>query len=123
MKMSWLSNCTTVKVTPSANNIISVSNPTGVIPKLVHITSGSTSHARTTLGYVLEGWFTPDFGTVISTYTGGDDGIEHYTPVSETPTQARNYQISTSAISAYRSGAATGFMWDTSTEYTIEIYT
>ena len=120
--LAGLSTCVTVKATPSSTNFLSASNPTGVIPKLVHITSASDSHARTNLGFILDAWFKPERGFAVTTYTGGDNGAQSWSPVEQTPTEVQRFYFSTSSLEFYKGGAATGFKWDTATEYTVEIY-
>lgn len=123
--MQHLTSCQTVKTTPTSNNFISVQNPTGVIPKLVHITSDSDSHARNNLGFVLEAWYVPEWGFMFATASAGSGSntAVMFTPVNQTPTAILTYYLSESTIESYKGDSATGNKWDTQTEYTVEIYT
>jgi len=117
-----LSSCVVAKSTPSSNNFLSFQNTTGAIPKLVHITSDPTSHARTTLGWILDAWFTSEYGIIISTYTGGKNITTRFSPVNQTPTAVCTYYMTDSVLEFYKGDSATGNKWDTSTEYVAEIY-
>lgn len=118
-----LTSCVTAKNYPSSTSFLSFQNPSGVIPKLIHVTSDRASHARTTLGWVLDAWFTPKVGIIVSTYTGGGSITTYFYPVSQTPTEVNTYYITASSIELYKGDSATGNKWDTSTEYIVEIYT
>ena len=120
--LAGLTSCTKVKVTPSSILIISVQNPTGEIPKLVHITSAEDSHARQNAGFVIEAWYTPEFGNMFS--SGTDSANQQYfKPVQQTPSAVSTFYMSTSAFESYKGNGSTIHKWDTSTEYTVEIYT
>lgn len=122
--LAGLSNCVTVKGTPSAITMLSVSNPTGQIPKLVHVKCPSESTPVTDKGWVLECWYTPDCG-ILNTKNGSSGVATGYyqTSVQQTPTAVNNYCLTASTIELYKgTGSATG-KWSTDTEYTVEIYT
>ena len=122
--LAGLSNCKTTKATPASTSIFEIANQTGVMPKLVHISCSSDSHAIINNGYVVEAWYTQNFGTMATRNgsTGGNVLYWQY-PTEEKTTQRDKYYLSESEISLNQGNATSTGRWSTLTEYTVEIYT
>lgn len=121
--LAGLTSCTRVKQTPSAITILSITNPTGQIPKLVHVYCADDSQAVTADGYAYECWYTPTDGVLLT--TNGSTGVNasySETPVQQTPTSVDTYYLSASTIELYKGNGSISSRWNTNTEYTIEIY-
>lgn len=121
--VNGLTKCVQVKATPNSTNILQVSNPTGMIPKLVHVKCDHNSSAYADDGSIKEGWFIQSFG-FIYTRNGstGDNVIYGSLPVQQTPTSNSTYFFSANNIELYKGAGTLTGLWSTSTEYTVEIY-
>ena len=112
-----------IKATPSAEKMLSVQNPLGIIPKYVHIACDHDSVPYTTNGYLKELWLNDSFGMGVG--TNGSTGVNSYggyKTVSQTPTQNEAFYLSVSEISIYKGSGTVSNRWHTGTEYTVHIY-
>lgn len=118
-----LSSCATVSATPSAT-MISVANPTGEIPKLIHIYCAHDAAPYSSIGYIREIWADTYHGLIYTTNgSSGVDQIDYLNHVEQTPTAVREYCLTANTIEVYKGAGSVTARWHTSTEYTVEIYT
>lgn len=122
--VTGLNNCASVKVTPSATSMLSVQNPTGVVPKIVHVYCSRSSDAYLQYGYAREMWIRPRYGVMLT--TNGSTGANTsyiFMPVDQTPTEVQTFQFKTDELNISKGPGAITSRWNTNTEYTVEIYT
>lgn len=122
--LAGLSNCKITKATPASVSVFEIANQTGTMPKLVHISCSSDSHAIINNGYVVEAWYTQNFGTM-ATRNGSNGGNVLYWqyPENQIPTARDKYYLSENTIVLNQGNATSTGRWSTQTEYSVEIYT
>ena len=113
-----------VKATPSSTNVLTISHNLGEKPKLVTITCPETSTPYTEEGYVRQIVTYQNVGGCwyhnSSNHNLVAAGYNRSATDSIPATTNLYYAYGTNQISVYRPGA--NGLWNTSTEYTIDLY-
>lgn len=121
--LAGLQSYASVKVTPSANTILTATNPLGVIPKYIHITCEHNSAPYSENGYLIEGWLTGEYGSFFGKNgSTGANSVTHSVLVNQTPAAVQTHYISADTISIYKGNGTVSGRWHTGTEYTVHCY-
>lgn len=108
---------TTTFLPEGSTNILTVSNPLGVVPKLVRVRTEDRS-----IGGMFDLVVIDELGAGAYTGAGGDEFYAIWKPITESiGTLPRRYLFTDSAIEIQRGGSATG-RWLAGITYTVHIY-